>query len=315
MQAFLFPGQGSQYPGMGKEIFSHFSTAKEVFQEVDDVLSQKLSSLMFDGDESELMKTQNTQPALMAVSIALMRVLERDMKIDLKSQIHFAAGHSLGEYTALCATGVFSLASTARLLRARGLAMQEAVPLGVGGMAALIGATLEQGEDVARQATSGTSVCEVANDNAPGQIVLSGHKDAIERAIDIAGSMGIKRAIVLPVSAPFHSSLMQPAVAKMQASLDKEEILGMPSVSLVSNVTASPLETADQIIPRLLDQMTGRVRWVESMMYLVDHGVTEVIEVGAGKVLSGLMRRIHKDTTCTNIETLADLDLFTQKAA
>ncbi len=315
MKAFVFPGQGAQYISMGQELFNTFSSAKEVFQEVDDVLGQKLSTLMFSGDEKELQMTANTQPALMAVSVAVMRVLEKDMGLNLKSAASFVAGHSLGEYSALCATGVYSLAATTRLLRARGNAMQEAVPAGKGGMAALIGATMEQAEEVAASASSGESVCEVANDNAPGQIVLSGHLDAIERAIEIAKEMGIKRAVLLPVSAPFHSSLMGPAAEKMTEALAQEEILAMPSVPLVSNVTADLLESQDQLHPRLIDQITGRVRWVESMNFMAQKGVSEIVEVGSGKVLTGLMRRINKEITGVNVETPEQIDALCHQLA
>ena len=315
MKAFVFPGQGSQYIGMGQELCNTFASAKEVFQEVDDVLGQKLSSLMFSGDEKDLQMTANTQPALMAVSVAVMRVLEKEMGLDLKASAAFVAGHSLGEYSALCATGVYNLAATTRLLRARGNAMQEAVPAGKGGMAALIGATLEQAEEVAAAATSGESVCEVANDNAPGQIVLSGHLDAIERAIEIAKEMAIKRAILLPVSAPFHSSLMKPAAEKMKEALASEEILAMPSVPLVSNVTATILGSQDQIHSRLIDQITGRVRWVESMAFMAEQGVSEIVEIGSGKVLTGLMRRINKEITGVNVETPEQLETLCQKLA
>ncbi len=315
MKAFVFPGQGSQYIGMGQALYDTFSTAKEVFQEVDDVLSQKLSTLMFSGEESDLKMTRNAQPALMVVSVAAMRVLEKEMGVDVKSEAKFVAGHSLGEYSALCATGVYSLAATTRLLRARGKAMQEAVPAGKGGMLALIGASLEQAEEVACQSIQEGSACEVANDNAPGQVVLSGHLEAIERAVELAKKMGIKRAVILPVSAPFHSTLMKPAAQKMQEALKGEEILGMPNVSLISNVTATPLETKEQLHPRLIDQITGRVRWVESMTYIVEQGVSEIIEVGAGKVLTGLMRRINKDVTGVNVETPGQLEAFCKKIA
>lgn len=315
MKAFVFPGQGSQYIGMGQELCNVFATAKEVFQEVDDVLGQKLSTLMFSGDEADLKMTANTQPALMAVSVAVARVLEKDMGIDMKISAKFVAGHSLGEYSALCATGVYTLAATTRLLRARGNAMQEAVPAGKGGMAALIGASMEQAEEVAGTATLGDSVCEVANDNAPGQIVLSGHLEAIERAINIAKERGIKRAVLLPVSAPFHSTLMKPAAEKMQEALESEAVIAMPNVTLISNVTASALERVDQISPRLIEQITGRVRWVESMAYVAEQGVSEIVELGAGKILTGLMRRINKDVAGANVETPEQIDMLCEKLA
>ncbi len=317
MKAFVFPGQGSQYIGMGRELHDTFSSAKEVFQEVDDVLDQKLSKLMFSGDEADLKLTHNTQPALMAVSLAIMRILEKDMGVELVKTAGFVAGHSLGEYSALCAAGVYSLAATTRLLRIRGNAMQKAVPAGKGGMAALIGATLEQAEVLSKEASQGASLCEIANDNAPGQVVLSGHMDAIERALELAQDKerGIKRAILLPVSAPFHSSLMGPAAERMKDALGNEKIQALPSVTLISNVTATPLETREQLTQRLVDQITGRVRWVESMTYLAEQGLSEIIEVGAGKVLTGLMRRINKDVSAMSLETPADIDAFCQKLA
>jgi [acyl-carrier-protein] S-malonyltransferase len=310
MRAFVFPGQGSQTIGMGRGLYEAFPTAREIFQEVDDVLGQKLSALMFSGEAEQLNLTENTQPALLAVSLALMHVLEKDMKLPFATLTHFTAGHSMGEYSALAASGAFSLAATARLLRLRGLAMQHAVPVGIGGMLALIGASIEQAEEVTLKASQATSFCEVANDNAPGQIVISGHLPALEKAMEIAKEMGIKRALLLPVSAPFHSRLMEPAALKMAEALEKEDLKGMPSVALISNVTATPVTDISQIRPRLVEQMTGRVRWVESMKYLAQQGVTQLVEVGAGKVLAGLMRRIDSTIEVVNIETPEDCEAF-----
>ncbi len=311
MYAFLFPGQGSQYIGMGQSLFDAFSEAKEVFQEVDDTLEQNLSKLMFSGDEADLKLTENTQPALMAVSLAVQRVLHSQFNTPL-TRAAYTAGHSLGEYAALCATGVYSLDATARLLKKRGQAMQKAVPVGKGGMAALIGATIEQAEEIALKAQEQhqdqAMICEVANDNAPGQIVISGHADAIKSAIEIAKEMAIKRALPLPVSAPFHSSLMGPAVEDMKFALREETIRHMPLIPVVSNVTATPLENETQVSQRLLDQITGRVRWVESMGYIADQGVTHYIELGAGKVLSGLMKRINKEAIAISVETPDDIE-------
>lgn len=315
MYAFLYPGQGSQYSGMGHDLFTTFSSAKEVFQEVDDTLNQNLSDLMFSGDENDLKQTENTQPALMAVSIATQRVLEKDFGVPV-THASYIAGHSLGEYSALCATGVFSLPSTARLLKIRGQAMQRAVPAGQGGMVALIGATIAQAEDIAKKAQdialSPHNICEVANDNAPGQIVISGHLEAVNAAIDLAKDAEIKRAVLLPVSAPFHSSLMAPAAKEMKAALEAETLYNMPSTTVISNITASPLDQENQIHDRLIQQMTGRVRWVESMDYMAQHGVTTYVEVGAGKVLSGLMKRINKGATALSLETPQDIEAFAQ---
>lgn len=309
MRTFLFPGQGSQAIGMGLSLYKNSLEAKEVFQEVDETLKQKLSRLMFEGDLEELTKTANTQPALMAVSLACVRVLEKQAGKPLSDLGTFIAGHSLGEYAALCAGGTFSLETTAKLLRLRGLAMQEAVPEGVGAMTALIGATLAQAEEIATICAQG-QVLEVANDNAPGQVVLSGHLQALERAEEAAKVMGIKRAIRLGVSAPFHSSLMAPAAEKMQEAFENLGTLSLPSLNLVSNVTASLLESKDDIAPRLVAQVTGRVRWVESIELLKAQEVREFVELGSGKVLSGLVKRIDKEAGTRSIETLEEIDHF-----
>lgn len=308
MRAFVYPGQGSQYVGMGHELYQAFATAKEVFQEVDDALEQNLSSLMFSGDADTLKLTENTQPALLAVSMAVMRVLEKDLGFTLKQNVHFVAGHSLGEYTAYCASKVLSISQAAQLVRIRGQAMQHAVAPGIGGMAALLGSDLALAEEIAQEASQSNSLCEIANDNAPGQIVISGHMTAIERALTLAKEKGIKRAVLLPVSAPFHSSLMKPAVEKMAEALNGIKMSRMPDVPLITNVTATPLDSPDQITPRLLDQITGRVRWTETIQYLAKQGVQEIVEIGAGKVLCGLNKRIDSSLSTMSIETPVDLD-------
>jgi [acyl-carrier-protein] S-malonyltransferase len=297
---------------MGLELSNAFSSARDVFQEVDETLKQNLSQLMFSGDAETLKLTENAQPALMAASMAVMRVLEKDLGFN---NLQFVAGHSLGEYTAYCATSVFSISQTAQLLRIRGQAMQSAVAPGLGGMAALLGIDLAVAEEIAQAASTPNERCEIANDNAPGQIVISGHMAAIERALTIAKDKGAKRAILLPVSAPFHCSLMQPAVAKMADALNALTLDRMPSVPLVTNVTATTLETPDQIAPRLLEQITGRVRWTETVQYLASQGVQEIVEIGAGKVLSGLNKRIDPNLAILNIETPADLDGFHMRQA
>lgn len=311
MRAIVFPGQGSQKIGMGKSLYDSFPAAKQTFQEVDDALGLKLSALMFDGSEEDLKLTQNAQPALMAVSMAVVNVLTKDMGMDLKGKCQFIAGHSLGEYSAYCAGGSFSLSQTAKLLLTRGLAMQQAVPQGVGGMAALLGAELDQAEELVTKASAGPdSLCEVANDNAPGQIVISGHLSALERATTIAQEMGIKRVIPLPVSAPFHCSLMQAAADKMSQALADHPPLGMPSIQLLPNTLANLLTTADDITPQLIAQVTGRVRWRETVLKLAELGVSEIIELGSGKVLSGLTKRIAGDITSLSAETPEELDLL-----
>lgn len=314
MRAFVFPGQGSQFIGMGKELAEAFSVAREVFQEVDDTLGQKLSALMFAGDEAELRLTTNAQPALMAVSVAVLRVLRQgagNLPFDKLAQ--FVAGHSLGEYSALCATGAFTLADTARLLRQRGAAMQSAVPVGVGGMAALLGVEVEQAEEIATAACKTPEgkqeVCAAANDNAPGQVVISGHMGAIDRAIVIAAERGFKRSVKLPVSAPFHCSLMQPAADVMQAALEKVTIMP-PVVPVIANVTAQAVQEPAQIRGLLVQQVTGAVRWRESMLYLKAQGVGQIVECGAGSVLGGLMKRIDREVTAVALHTPQEIEAF-----
>lgn len=307
-RVFLFPGQGSQTIGMGKALAEQFPVAKAVFDEVDAALSQKLSALMFSGAPEELTLTENAQPAIMAVSIAALRVLEAETGMNVAKDAAFVAGHSLGEYSALCAAGSLSLSETARLLKLRGQSMQRAVPAGKGAMAVLIGAELAQAEVIAAEAAQG-EVCSVANDNAPGQVVLSGTHTAIERAIALAKAQGIKRAMLLQVSAPFHCSLMAPAAGVMSEALGAAQFTA-PSVPLVANVTAEAVQEAETIRRLLVDQVTGQVRWRESMQYLAGHGVTDAVELGAGKVLSGLMKRIAPQVHTLNIGEPADVAAF-----
>lgn len=289
-KAFVFPGQGSQAVGMGVELKAGFAAAREVFEEVDEALGQNLSRLMAEGPIETLTLTENAQPALMAVSLAALRVLEKEGGLSLPAKVAFVAGHSLGEYSALAAAGTFTVAEAARLLRLRGQAMQSAVPVGVGAMAAMLGLDLAVAEEVAAEAAQG-EVCSPANDNAPGQIVLSGHKAAIERAIEIAKGKGGRRSILLPVSAPFHCALMQPAAEAMAEALDKAAIRP-PAVPLVANVTAQPTAEPTVIRRQLVEQVTGRVRWRECVLTMKEHDVDTLVELGAGKVLSGLARRI-----------------------
>jgi [acyl-carrier-protein] S-malonyltransferase len=286
--AFIFPGQGSQAIGMGAELAKAYPSARAVFDEVNAALSQNLSRLMSEGPEAELTLTENAQPALMAVSLAAMRVLG-DKGLKLADRVAFVAGHSLGEYSALAAAGALSLADTARLLKTRGRAMQDAVPVGQGAMAALLGADLAQAQDLAKAAADG-EVCEAANDNAPGQVVISGAKTAIERAVALAPKFGARRAVLLPVSAPFHCALMQPAAEVMRDALAKVEIKP-PQVPLIANVLATPIADPEQIRKRLVEQVTGMVKWRETMLYLKTNGVGTVYEVGAGRVLTGIARR------------------------
>lgn len=288
--AFTFPGQGSQTVGMGKALADEFPAARAVFDEVDAALGQKLTAIIWEGPAETLQLTENAQPALMAVSIATLRVLESEAGVDVARDAAFVAGHSLGEYSALAAAGSFSISDTARLLRTRGLAMQKAVPVGVGAMAALLGLDYEAAVAVAAEAAQGR-VCQAANDNGGGQVVVSGDKAAVERALEIAKTKGAKRAMLLPVSAPFHCRLMQPAADAMAEALAGVAI-NKPKAPLVSNVLASAIADPDEIRKRLIEQVTGTVRWRESVAYMAVHGVTHFLEIGAGKVLSGLVKRI-----------------------
>lgn len=308
-RALTFPGQGSQAVGMGQSLSEAFSVARELFQEVDDALGQPLSRLMWQGPEADLMLTENAQPALMAVSLAVMRVLEVEGKLEWGRHVSLAAGHSLGEYSALAAAGTFSVPDAARLLKARGRAMQRAVPVGQGAMAALLGAEIDQAEEVSREATQGTEVCVVANDNAPGQVVISGSKAALERAAEIAKAKGIKRTMMLPVSAPFHSPLMAPAAREMEAELEKVT-MRPPRVPVISNVSVSPENDPARIRRLLVEQVTGRVRWRETIAGLRARGISSVVEVGAGKVLTTMAKRIDKDLPGLSIETPQEIEAF-----
>ena len=305
-RAFVFPGQGSQAVGMGQSLFAAFPVARETLEEVDDALGQNLSRLIAEGPADELTLTENAQPALMALSMAVLRVLETDGGIDLAGSCAFVAGHSLGEYSALAAARSFGLADTARLLKIRGQAMQKAVPVGEGGMAALLGAELNQAQEIADAAAEG-EICSPANDNAPGQIVLSGAMAAIDRAIELAGERGIRRCIKLPVSAPFHCAMMAPAAAVMKKALAEIDLI-RPLVPVVANVTAAAAENPDDIRRFLTEQVTAMVRWRESVLSMRDAGVDTLIELGAGKVLSGLTKRIDRDMTAMNVETPDDVE-------
>ncbi|MFT8890663.1 MAG: ACP S-malonyltransferase [Acetobacter papayae] len=306
--AFVFPGQGSQSVGMGQDLAQAFPSARAVFEEVDDALGENLSKIIFEGPAESLTSTENTQPALMAVSMAVLRVLENEGGLDLASTATLLAGHSLGEYAALAAARSLGIAQTAKLLRLRGQAMQKAVPAGEGGMAALIGATLEQAEEICVQ-SSKTALVEIANDNGGGQIVLSGKMAGIDAAIALAKEMKIKRAVKLPVSAPFHSSLMKPAETIMAEALEQATIAA-PVVPVIANVTAQRETDADTIRKNLVQQVTGRVRWEESVRAMVEMGVDSFVEIGAGKVLSGLIRRIAPDVTTASVGTPDDIEAF-----
>ena len=300
--AFVYPGQGAQTIGMGRDLADAYPAAKAVFNEVDEALGEKLSQLIWEGDADELTLTQNAQPALMATSMAAMAALKAEgVTVDKAA---YVAGHSLGEYAALCAAGTFSLADTARLLRIRGRAMQAAVPVGQGAMAALLGLSFDQAEAVAAEAAQG-EVCQVANQNDPAQNVVSGSKAAVERAIDLAKAAGAKRALLLPVSAPFHCALMAPAAEGMAGAL-ADVTMNAPAVPVVANVVAEAVTDPEQIRKLLIEQVTGQVRWMSSVEWMGAQGVTEVWEIGAGKALSGMIRRINKEITCVNIGTAAD---------
>ena len=302
-RAFVFPGQGAQSIGMGKALAEAYPAAKAVFDEVDEALGEKLSTLIWEGEQDELTLTQNAQPALMATSLAAMRALESEgVEISAAS---YVAGHSLGEYSALAAAGALSVADTARLLRTRGEAMQKAVPVGVGAMAALLGLDFETAAEVAAEA-SHDQVCQAANDNDPAQVVVSGHKEAVERAVEIAKGKGARRAVLLPVSAPFHCALMQPAAEVMAEALSHVD-MNAPKVPVVANVLAHAENDPTLLRSLLVDQVTGSVRWRESVAWMADQGVEEIWEIGAGKALSGMIRRIAKQVTCRAVGTPEDV--------
>lgn len=307
-RALVFPGQGSQAVGMGRDIAEAFPEARYLLEEIDDALHQSLSRLMFEGPDDELTLTENAQPALMAVSLAVLRVLQRDGGFDVAEKVGYVAGHSLGEYSALSAAGTFETTDAARLLKARGRAMQEAVPVGEGAMAALLGLDLDAAREVA-DAAAGDDVCAAANDNAPGQVVVSGSAGAVERAIEIAGEHGAKRAVKLPVSAPFHCSMMAPAADVMREEL-AAVVMRAPAVPLVANVTATAEQDPNAIRDLLVQQVTAMVRWRESVMFMVENEVEQLVELGAGKVLTGLARRIDRGLDAVALNTPADIDAF-----
>lgn len=308
MKAFLFPGQGSQSIGMGREAYEAFRCAKDVFQEVDDTLNQNLTKIIFEGPESELVLTENTQPALMTVSIALLRILELEGNLDLSQSVSYVAGHSLGQYSALCAAGGFSLADTARLLKIRGKAMQQAVPAEEGAMAAILGLEMVEVENIVDEAAQG-QVCEIANDNSPGQVVISGHREAIQRAIELAKEKGAKRSVLLKVSAPFHCALMKPAQDRM-AEVFETVSMKDPCIPVLDNISAEAIQDEASLRKLLVQQVTGRVRWRESVEKMAGSGVTTTIEIGAGKVLTGLSKRICPSLEAFALNTPYDIELF-----
>ncbi len=305
-RAFVFPGQGSQAPGMGRELAEAFTAARLLFEEVDDALSQHLSRLMFEGPESDLKLTENAQPALLAASLAVIRVLESEAGFDLARQVAYVAGHSLGEYSALAAARALSVADAARLVKRRGVAMQKAVPVGDGAMAALLGLEMDEVRAIAAEA-AGSGVCDVANDNCPGQIVVSGSAAAVERAVALAAARGSRSSIMLPVSAPFHCRLMAPA-AEIMADALNEVAWAKPVVPLVANVTARPTTDIDEIRELLVEQVTRMVRWRETVLLFKDNEVEEVVEIGTGKVLAGLVRRIDRELAVISVGTPAEAE-------
>jgi [acyl-carrier-protein] S-malonyltransferase len=309
-RAFVFPGQGSQAPGMGQALAAAFASARLLFDEVDEALSQHLSRLMFEGPADELMLTENAQPALLAASLAVIRVLESEAGFDIAREAAYVAGHSLGEYSALAAAGALTVTDAARLVKRRGQAMQKAVPVGEGAMAALLGLEIEAAREVAEAAAQG-QVCDLANDNSPGQIVVSGHKGAVERAVVIAAERGARRAIMLPVSAPFHCSLMSPAAQIMEEAL-AETVLAPPLVPLVANVAAAATSDPAEIKELLVEQATQMVRWRESVLLFARNEVEEVVEIGAGRVLAGLVKRVDRALLTLSVGTPAEVEALVQ---
>ena len=309
-RAFVFPGQGSQAPGMGRDLAEAFSAARLLFEEVDDALSQHLSRLMFEGPEDELTLTENAQPALLSASLAVIRVLESEAGFDISS-LAYVAGHSLGEYSAHAAAGTFSVADAVRLVKRRGQAMQSAVPVGEGAMAALLGLDIDAAREVA-EGTHGFGVCVVANDNCPGQIVISGHTDAVKKAVELAAERGARRSIMLPVSAPFHCPLLAPAAAVMEEALGAVT-LKTPRVSVVANVTAAPTLDPDEIRELLVEQVIRMVRWRETVLLFKDREVEEIVEIGAGRVLAGLVKRIDRDLPASSVGTAAETEALMKR--
>ena len=310
MRAYIFPGQGSQSVGMGKVLAEASGVARELFQEVDEALGQNLTRLMFEGPQDELTLTENAQPAIMANALATLRVLEKEAGVPLADKADFVAGHSLGEYTALAAAESFDVATTAKLLKLRGRSMQAAVPVGIGAMAALIGVDLEQAQSIAAEAAQG-EVCTAANDNAPGQVVISGHRTAVERALVVAKERGFKRALLLPVSAPFHCSLMQPAADAMAQALGDTDIRP-PAVPVYANVTAAPEGDPAEVRRLLVEQVTGMVRWRESVTAMTEAGVTHFVEFG-GKVLAPMVKRISPDVSATSVISMDDIEALVKE--
>lgn len=311
MKAFLFPGQGSQSIGMGRDVYDAFRPARDVFDEVDEVLHQKLSKTIFEGPEDDLVLTENAQPALMTVSLAILRVLEKEGGLILSQTASYLAGHSLGQYSALCAAGSLTLPETARLLKTRGQAMQQAVPVGEGAMAAILGLEMADIERIIYEAAH-DQVCEIANDNSPGQVVISGHLQAVERAVDLSKEQGAKRSLLLNVSAPFHCSLMKPAQDRMKEAFQDVSVQNS-NIPIIDNVSADSVQKGDELRDLLIQQVTGRVRWRESIDVMAEQGITATLEIGSGKVLTGLTKRINPSLEALAINTPYDIEEFLKK--